>query len=754
MKYIPGLVFCFLLIFTLTGSNLNCIARDTPKGNQLISLHSNVSGNNEFLFPEVLTTKIISGKVFHAGITLVPFPGVTVTFSNLGSVVTNDTGYYSMEVTTPWTGTVTPYYCGYYDFSPIQRTYTGLKVDRFDQDFVGTPNPLSFTIYGTITNTEDGLPLENFLVDFGNGYTATTNEQGQYSVGLMPCFSYTLTPASDDYNFNPLSLSYTNVTTDFYEQDYSATPSSYPLPPGWDYVNTGTAHIIAVMPAANPKICGVPLQQGDWLGVFYVGDDGQLHCGGAGMYTGGATSTPVIAQGDDTYTTEKDGFGYAEVMNWKVFSSTTTKQEFIAFPTMEAGGWYKWYPMGLSKVISLPAYKTQNLVIQQGWSGISSYLLPATSLPLKNIPSAAPRSGADSISRILAPILNSLVIVKNLTKTYWPAQNINTIGKWSPTSGYIIKVTAPVTLPIIGCDYSPKTANLISGWNIIPVLSDCNVEIETLFAANLNNIVIIKEIAGSSIYWPAMDIKTLLTFTPGKAYFIAATQNFSVTFPACTAFKDDEVVNPVIKNNSPWNDPVMTPSNHAIALPSSVLNKLMAGDVIGAFTAEGICTGLVQVNDLSHNILLQVFGDDPTTIEKEGYLDNEMMKFKLYRPQSKQEFEIGLEFNAALPSSDGLFTTDGMSAASKIIFDPTYIGENGNPSISFYPNPGNSLIEFVAGDAQRNFRLTILDLTGQKAYETSFSGKTQVDLSDARKGIYIVRIESGNLVKVEKMVIR
>jgi hypothetical protein len=130
------------------------------------------------------------------------------------------------------------------------------------------------------------------------------------------------------------------------------------------------------------------------------------------------------------------------------------------------------------------------------------------------------------------------------------------------------------------------------------------------------------------------------------------------------------------------------------------------------------------------------------------------MKFKLYRPQSKQEFEIGFEFDATLPSSNSLFTTDGLSVASKILFSPTYIGENGNSRISFYPNPSNGLVEFVAGDDQWNFRVTILDLTGQKAYKTTFSGRTQINLTHAPKGIYIVKIESDNFVKVEKLIIQ
>jgi len=754
MKSVTGLIFCFISVFVFAGNNQHPSNINDQKTD--LSTYSGVATTNadDFSSPEILLFYKISGKVFiEVSDTLAPFVGVTVTFSGLGSVSTNESGYYEYIVESGWTGTVTLYYYGYYNFSPASRSYTKVKQPYPDQDFVGSPNQL-FTISGLITTTTNNQPLADCIIDFGSGFKDTTNASGQYSIQVKPCFNYTLTPTSEDFNFNPLSRSYTNVTANYYNQDYAATPSSFPRPPGWDYVNTGNPHFIAILPAADPKICGVPLQQGDWIGVFYVGDDGQLHCGGAGMYSGGATSTAIVAQGDDTYTTEKDGFTYGEVMNWKVYSWTLTRKEYVAFPTIEAGGWYKWYPIGMSKVISLTAYKTHNLIITQGWSGISSYISPATSLPLNNVPSTAPKSGADSIRRIMAPISNKLVIVQNLTKTYWPGQNINTIGKWNSTSGYKIKVTEPVTLPIIGCDYSAQTLNLVTGWNLIPVLSDCNVLVETLFAANLGKITVIKEIAGTNIYWPAVNIKTLLNLQPGKAYLMSVTQNFSVTFPACAALKNEEIINPVLKNNSPWNNPVMTPSNHAIALPSAVLAQLMVGDVIGAITIEGVCAGLVQVDDLSQNSLLQVFGDDPTTFEKEGYLDNEMMKFKLYRPQTKQEFEIGFEFDANLPSSDGLFTTDGLSAAGKILFNPTSIGETGNPGISFYPNPGNGLIEFVAGDDQRHFRVTILDLTGQKAYETTFSGKTQVDLSDAPKGIYVVKIESDNFVKVEKLIIQ
>jgi hypothetical protein len=71
-----------------------------------------------------------------------------------------------------------------------------------------------------------------------------------------------------------------------------------------------------------------------------------------------------------------------------------------------------------------------------------------------------------------------------------------------------------------------------------------------------------------------------------------------------------------------------------------------------------------------------------------------------------------------------------------------------------YPNPSNGLVEFVAGDTGRKFNISIFDLTGQKTVETCFSSKTQINLSNAPKGIYIVKIESDNIVRIEKLVIQ
>jgi len=131
--------------------------------------------------------------------------------------------------------------------------------------------------------------------------------------------------------------------------------------------------------------------------------------------------------------------------------SLANQQEYPAFPVIQSGGFLKWYPQASTIITSLPAYKTHSLQIPQGWSGISSYILP--------------RTGTAAVTTLMAPILSKLVILQNLTKTYWPSQSVNTIGNWSSVSGYKIKVTEAVTLPITGCDYTPKTVSLVTGWN-------------------------------------------------------------------------------------------------------------------------------------------------------------------------------------------------------------------------------------------------------------------------------------------------
>jgi hypothetical protein len=85
----------------------------------------------------------------------------------------------------------------------------------------------------------------------------------------------------------------------------------------WSYTNTGVSHIIIIPISANPNIGGVPLTNGDYIGVFYD-SSGTLKCAGYEEWTG-STNIAVSAFGDDALTTAKDGFANNELFQWKVW---------------------------------------------------------------------------------------------------------------------------------------------------------------------------------------------------------------------------------------------------------------------------------------------------------------------------------------------------------------------------------------------------------------------------------------------------
>jgi hypothetical protein len=91
------------------------------------------------------------------------------------------------------------------------------------------------------------------------------------------------------------------------------------LPPGWEYNSTLTTFIIAVPVSAEPNINGVLLNPGDYIGVFYLNDQGEMACGGAIPWLGNQ-NTGIIAFGNDPFSTEKDGFANLEFVNYKIYS--------------------------------------------------------------------------------------------------------------------------------------------------------------------------------------------------------------------------------------------------------------------------------------------------------------------------------------------------------------------------------------------------------------------------------------------------
>jgi len=388
---------------------------------------------------------------------------------------------------------------------------------------------------------------------------------------------------------------------------------------------------------------------------------------------------------------------------------------------------------------------TQTISISQGWSGISSYLAPT----------------ASDVESIFQPILPDLTILQSETGMFWPGQNINTIGFWDTHQGYKIKVANTVELTITGFPENNKTLQLSSGWNLIPVLSECPVDVETLFSGA--NLVIVKEVAGWRVYWPAMGINSLEYLEPGKAYFVLVSVAGTITFLECNGIKsevvrDQESFDPIQAGLSGLLPSTLqsikpTATTHIVGIPSTAIKFMEAGDMIGAFDENGNCYDVSIWQNKPGTITL--FENDPTTTIKDGFNENEPLKFRLFRQENGEEYEVEVTFNQTMPNPDMVFVGNGLSAITGIKLLNTSISSfNYQTDVMIIPNPAKDefSIYFDDNDFEKGM-LTIYTIDGRlvKIEGFDFDNKT-INISEMRSGIYALKIEYGNKIINKRLI--
>ena len=127
----------------------------------------------------------------------------------------------------------------------------------------------------------------------------------------------------------------------------------------WEEPNTGANATIAITPE-GPNVStvtfnGEDFPVGAYLGVFFTDDNGQYSCGGLEEWTG--NNIAMAAWGDDTQTTEKDGFASGAV--YTVFAN-------IYGQTFEATS-VEWQTLGgFSNTYSLNAF---GMIISASFEG-------------------------------------------------------------------------------------------------------------------------------------------------------------------------------------------------------------------------------------------------------------------------------------------------------------------------------------------------------------------------------------------------
>jgi len=214
-----------------------CIDHDNwPTTPEDVYIEWNAFSNNIMrVTPGYDDSKIVSGYAYMtngAGI-----GGVTIKFDHYdyqrdiwltdGTALTDDNGFYSFTIYYGWggvsgsafnTGKATPLKTGF-SFIPSYTGYDDVITDKINQNYTGSAPSLQ--IYGYI-RTSDGAGISGVLMNGLSG-SPTTSSSGYYS-DLVP-YGWTgiVTPVKSGYTFSPAFMSYIDVTSHFFDQDYTGT---------------------------------------------------------------------------------------------------------------------------------------------------------------------------------------------------------------------------------------------------------------------------------------------------------------------------------------------------------------------------------------------------------------------------------------------------------------------------------------------------------------------------------------------------
>ncbi|MBE0639281.1 MAG: T9SS type A sorting domain-containing protein [Bacteroidales bacterium] len=380
----------------------------------------------------------------------------------------------------------------------------------------------------------------------------------------------------------------------------------------------------------------------------------------------------------------------------------------------------------------------QEVALNAGWSGLSSYVVPSD----------------DNFEAIFGSAIDDLIIMYNNDGMLWPAENINTLGFWNADEGYVIKMAADATVTFTGQPNPLTTVTLTEGLNILHVPTECGMLTWEVFEQLNENFLYIQGIALPQIFIPMYGIDNLNILEPGKAYFIVTTQDVTLTFPECGVSRGDEKGQIIFEEEeSPWGVTIKSPVSHNIVVTSHATGFLNPGDFIGVFNPAGQLAGYVLVGESHSSVNVTVFGKDPFNSVASGMNEGEKFEFRYYDNASRLTRTLEPVYDASLPAA-GTFQPFGLSVVIGFKTSSLSVTIPDVSEITLYPNPNDGTFTIIQNNDQPFIRFEVIDPTGQSVSEGALQAQTTINLKKRTGGIYFIRLSGPGTVLLKKIVIQ
>jgi len=328
---------------------------------------------------------------------------------------------------------------------------------------------------------------------------------------------------------------------------------------------------------------------------------------------------------------------------------------------------------------------------------------------------------------------------------------LNTLESILASAGYWVKVSNSANLTVTGtgipADFS---RGLDEGWNILGYWLDGSMEPEVAFASIIDddNLVYVTGFSedGATFFDPNGPgfLNTLTALDNGYGYWVKVNDGFyPFQYPAGNSFSARQValdVNPdIIKTNQYMFMNGTVSFDHI---------DYFIGDKVAVSTEDGILVGEMEILDNGYLMTTAVYGNDNTTITKDGAENGETLVFTYGEFESQP---VSIEFAADMELKRVELTFQNLP-------EEFGLGQN-------FPNPFNPVtnIQFMIPEPA-DVQLVVYDLMG-RTVRTLVNGsqtagyKTVVwDSKDeagipVSAGMYIYELRSGSYSAIQKMVL-
>ena len=426
---------------------------------------------------------------------------------------------------------------------------------------------------------------------------------------------------------------------------------------------------------------------------------------------------------------------------------------------IEGGGGQKILPVTMEVVEGeVPTVRDLNLHI--GWNTVSVNLQPYEH---------------EDIRGLMAALVEEdlLIMMKNgAGEFYIPAYDFSNIPGWFVGQGYQLKMRDDAVFQLEGISVlRDAEIPLFEGWQLISYFPRSPIEATIALSGIEENLIIAKDGYGN-FYIPDWDFSNMGDMREGQGYYINVDADVVLVYRSVRQ-EDEGASIGVTRQSSVYSKPGLLPVHPLTGSNMSLLvfgtppltppllcrggsdantpplrnrGGTKGGVEIGVYTdGKLVGSGILQDGVCG----IAVWGDDPSTDETDGALEDQSLEIRLLTDSGLSTPESTVLAGEMVYTTDG-FTVVQLTASSAV---PVEFGIS-----SSYPNPFNSIMRVSyalpeAGDVSLN----VYDLTGRHVAELvsgHFKAGTHtavLDGADLSSGIYLLRLESGSEVSLVKV---